>query len=103
MCRSSTATPPMMSAAAGNPRPAAEHARIEQARAWDHEVASIATTIRTSGERPDDPIVLGGEPDISGGGAWFVIQPDAIGAKRFGGHVVCISVGSLSRLSGVFV
>lgn len=70
---------------------AAEQARIEQARTWDHEVNSIATTIRTNGARPDGPIVLDGnqlcgEPDIYGGGNWFVIQPDAIWWVQNNGH-----------------
>ena len=70
---------------------AAEQGRTEQARAWGHEVDVIATAVRARGERPDGPIGLAGEPlcgepDIYGGGNWFVIQPDAIWWVQNNGH-----------------
>lgn len=62
---------------------AAERARIAQAKAWQQAVDAIAGSIRAAGDIPAGPVVLDGdklcgEPDIYGGGSWFVIQPDAI-------------------------
>lgn len=58
-------------------------ARRDHAVALNSEAASIAHRIRTEGHRPPSPAQptgepLCGHPDLHGGGAWFVIEPEAI-------------------------